>query len=555
LDVQKRAVVLTRERIALAVVLLLAIALRLKGIHNPVLDHPGWRQGDTAAIAKNFATLQYNIFYPQTNYDGPAPNYVELELQIVPFLAATLYKIAGVHEIFGRLLTLLFSTGTAAVLFYFGRWLYADWIGGLCAALLYAIMPGSIYYGRTFTPDATMVFFMTAALFAVARLLVQEEYWRPRTAAASTAWLTLAFLAKPVSLAALVPAGALIVERAISGRTLNRWVIATMLLVPLALLAGYDRIVASHAEWHWASGITSLHVLPALRASFSSLSALHMKLTQFHIVLSMLASTMLGPAIAALSILGFVVMPAQTRSRTLLWAWLAGGLAYVYVVVTVERVDYYMLLLLPLGALTSAAVLVRIARTLEGSAIDRSWKYGAIALAALAAAAVTYQNRRIVAPYYHFNKQVYRDAITLSQTLPPDALVVMGHYDPSVLYYIGRYGWEEDPYLWTPFDEQSAIRKGARYFITIERNRFNRNVELCAWMQRFPVINANAQWPVYVTDPARVNPGAERQWREFRNAETRGQARSWLDAHGLCQVRAVNGGSTGSSAAARFRSG
>ena len=47
-------------------------------------------------------------------------------------------------------------------------------------------------------------------------------------------------------------------------------------------------------------------------------------------------------------------------------------------------------------------------------------------------------------------------------TLSLFPLVVMGHYDPSVLYYIGRYGWEEDPYLWTPFDEQSAIRKGAR---------------------------------------------------------------------------------------------
>jgi hypothetical protein len=112
----------------------------------------------------------------------------------------------------------------------------------------------------------------------------------------------------------------------------------------------------------------------------------------------------------------------------------------------------------------------------------------------------------------------------------------MGHYDPSVLYYIGRYGWEEDPYLWTPFDEQSAIRKGARYFINIEKNRFARNVELCAWMQRFPVINANAQWPVYVTDPSKIKPGAEAQWRAFRNAEKAGNAREWLDRHNLCNV-------------------
>ena len=78
--------------------------LRLKGIHDPIFDHPGWRQGDTAAIARNFAQLQYNILFPQTDYDGPPPNYVDRELQIVPFLAATLYKLFGVHEVFGRLI-------------------------------------------------------------------------------------------------------------------------------------------------------------------------------------------------------------------------------------------------------------------------------------------------------------------------------------------------------------------------------------------------------------------------------------------------------------------
>ena len=60
--------------------LLLGLALRLRGLHDPILDHPGWRQGDTAAIARNFATLDLNPLHPQTDYDGPPPNYVELEL-------------------------------------------------------------------------------------------------------------------------------------------------------------------------------------------------------------------------------------------------------------------------------------------------------------------------------------------------------------------------------------------------------------------------------------------------------------------------------------------
>lgn len=522
-------------RIALAAILLLALALRLKGIHNPILDHPGWRQGDTASIAKNFATLQYNVFYPQTNYDGPPPNYVELELQIVPIIAATLYKIVGIHEVIGRLVTVAFSLGTVALLALFGRWLFASEIAGLFAALLYAIMPGSIYYGRTFTPDATMVFFLTAALYVISRMLVEEERWTPRTIARATALLALAFLAKPVSLAALVPVLALVAKRASSGRTFRWGAIVLLIVLPLGIVYGYDRIVSSHAEWHWASGITRLHVLPALHASLTNAHALHVKLSQFRLVLGMLVRLMIGPAITGLAVLGLFVMPASTRSRTLLWAWLAGGLAYTYVVVTVERVDYYMFLLLPLAALTGAAFLTRLADAVTRSALDRSLKYAAAAVGVAALAAVVYQNRQIVAPYYHYGKQVYRNAVTLNQTLAPGALVVMGHYDPSVLYYIGRYGWEEDPYLWTPFDEQSAIRKGARYFIDIERNRFNRNVELCAWMQRFPVVNPDAQWPVYLTDPAKVKPNADARWREFRVAEKAGKAREWLDAHGMCR--------------------
>jgi hypothetical protein len=308
-----------------------------------------------------------------------------------------------------------------------------------------------------------------------------------------------------------------------------------LLIVPLAILFAYDRAVSSHAEWHWTSGIMQLHVLPALAASLQTVHGLHEKLVQFRTVLGLLAALMIGPAVTAIAILGFFFAPATMRSRTLLWAWLVGGLLYTYVVVTAERVDYYMYLLLPLAALTGAGFLDRLASAIRESSLDALFKYAAATLGLVALAGTIYQDRKIVEPYYRYSKAVYRNAIALDRTLAPDALVVMGHYDPSVLYYIGRYGWEEDPYLWTPFDEQSAIRKGARYFIDIEKNRFNRNVELCAWMQRFPVLNQNAQWIVYVTDPARVKPGAEALWRAFRNAEKAGNAREWLDAHGLCE--------------------
>ncbi len=512
----------------------LGFVLRLKGIHNPLLDHPGWRQGDEASIARNFAALRYNIFYPQTNYNGPPPNYVELELQIVPFLVATFYKIFGVHEIAGRIVTMLFSLGTIAVLAFFARWLFASATAGLLAALFYAIMPGSVYYGRTFTPDTAMVFFMTAALYATARLVIDREGWRMRDVLWCAALIAMALLAKPVAAVAVVPILVLLVERAYSGRTFRPLSALALVAAPLVILLLYDRIVGSHAEWHWASGILALHVLPALRASLQSAGAFGAKAAQFRVMLGVLAYGMIGPAISAAALLGFFLTPATIRSRSLLWSWLAAGLAYIFVVVTVERVDYYTFPLLPLAALAAAGFMQRLIGAIERSAIPAAGKYACAALALAAFAAAVYQNHEIVKPYYAYSKAVYRNAIALDRVLPQAALVVMGHYDPSVLYYIGRYGWEEDPYLWTPLDEQSAMRKGARYFIAIERNRFYRNVELCAWMQRFPLLPAGAQWPVYVTDPKLVKPHADEQWRAFRNAEKRGQARDWLTARGLC---------------------
>ncbi|HVS46053.1 MAG TPA: glycosyltransferase family 39 protein [Verrucomicrobiae bacterium] len=514
-----------------------AVLLRLQGIHDPILDHPNWRQGDTASIARNFARLNYSIMAPQTNYDGPPPNYVELELQIVPFVAATLYKFFGVHEIFGRLLTLAFSVGTVFALGLFGRWLFSSWAAGLVAAFVFAVVPGSIYYGRTFTPDAAMVFFLTAGLYACARLIVEDEALKPRPLARSTALIAFAYLAKPVALVGILPLCAMVWERARAGRTMRPTAIAVLLFVPVAIVYLYGRRVAEHAEWHWASGIATLHVFPALQSALTTGPGFVLKALQFKDVLGMLVHTMLGPIPSLLAIAGICALPwVAARTTTLLWGWLAGGLLYTYVVVTVERVDYYMFLLLPLGALLIAGLVSLLLRALAQRPALPALRWATAAVALLLAAVTVQQSRAAIAPYYRYNKQVYRNAIALSQTLDPSALVVMGHYGPDVLYYMDRYGWEEDPLAWTPFDEESAIAKGARAYVSIEDNRLRKNLELCAWLQRFPLVNTQAQWPVYITDPARIEPGAIAFWQAFRKAEAAGGGRQYLDAHHVCAL-------------------
>jgi hypothetical protein len=352
-----------------------------------------------------------------------------------------------------------------------------------------------------------------------------------------TTLLALAYLAKPVAVVAIVPVCALFVLRYRAGRPTNTGAVAALLIAPAILLGWYDHIVSSHAEWHWASGITSLHVLPSLRQALTSGDALSAKFAAFGNAIRLVRTTMLGTAGFLLAIAGFAVLAwSRTKNSMLLWSWLAAELVYVFVVMTVEHVDYYAYSLLPLSALAIGGAAARYVSILRRADIAAAGRWALAALLPLAVAGVAVQGRAAVASYYQYNARAYRDAVALDRWLPPGATIVLGHYGPDVQYYIDRFGWEEDPLLWTPFDEQSAIRKGARYFISVEDNRLRRNLELCAWLQRFPMAAANADWPVYITDPLRILPGADRFWRGFRLAERRGQGRAFLDAADVCRV-------------------
>ena len=321
----------------------------------------------------------------------------------MPFLAASLYKLFGVHEVFGRLITLGFSLATVATVTFFARWLFGSTIAGLAAGFFYAVFPGSIYYGRTFTPDCAMVFFLTAALYAAARTLLDRDALEWGDVLSTTALLALAYLAKPVAMLAIAPLIGLLWQRARAGRRTPLLPIALLVAAPVFVFWLYDRSVASYAEWHWASGITKLHVLPALSAALSGLPAFAEKLTNFRIVLGMLRDTMLGGVAFLLSIAAFIALPwIPARSKALLWAWLAGGLLYVFVVVTVERVNYYMYPLLPLCALSIGGLFARVVNLVRGLDAAPTARYALLALVALVAA-VALGNRTPVAAYYGYN--------------------------------------------------------------------------------------------------------------------------------------------------------
>ncbi len=304
--------------------------------------------------------------FPQTDYDGPPPNYVELELQIVPFLAATLYKLFGVHEVFGRLISLAFGVATIPVIAVFGRWLFGSAVAGVAprrrvrrAARRVVLQP------HLHARHGDGVLHDRAPLCACARCFVDVG----RTTGARVARLV---------------AGRAAAGDGVLGQARRRGRSS----IPVAACARRGARDARRAAASAAVGARRGRVRAAGAVRRVRLGARRVALGQRDHQAARAPVAGRGADLAA-RLRGEGASPSRTRSRC--WrrrcsdrsaacsrcsasasrcaraatrccgAGSAGGLLYAYVVVTVERVDYYLYLLLPLGrAGDRAAVRVRV---------------------------------------------------------------------------------------------------------------------------------------------------------------------------------------------------
>jgi 4-amino-4-deoxy-L-arabinose transferase-like glycosyltransferase len=180
------------------VILLLALAVRLPLVFTPITYTDSWRQADTASIAHNFYRDggNFNILYPQINWGGNVPGYVEAEFQLYTFVVAILYRVFGEHIILGRLVSLALTLPTLGLFYLLVRRMFNRRIAAW-ALLIFAISPLSIRYSTAFMPEAAVMFFYVAALYTFYRWLTEEKSHFLWWAAVSTA---LAVLVKPTSI-------------------------------------------------------------------------------------------------------------------------------------------------------------------------------------------------------------------------------------------------------------------------------------------------------------------------------------------------------------------
>lgn len=82
-----------RNIVILYGLLVLAAAIRLYWVDQPLIDYFSWRQASTAMIAQNIPLNNWNIFFPETNWTGAGRSYQGREFQIYTLLVAALQAV------------------------------------------------------------------------------------------------------------------------------------------------------------------------------------------------------------------------------------------------------------------------------------------------------------------------------------------------------------------------------------------------------------------------------------------------------------------------------
>jgi 4-amino-4-deoxy-L-arabinose transferase-like glycosyltransferase len=185
-----------RDKWAL-LILIIGLLLRLPLVPEVLAQSlDAWRQADTAAIARNFLHGGFRLFYPQIDWGGAGPGYVETELQLYPFCVALLYALFGEKVWLGRLLSALLFVPAALLFHRLARRLLAP-AGQYAALVLFAASPLYLRYGVAFMPEATVLCLYLAALLTFWIWLEQPRPGRLLLCGALTA---LAILVKPTSI-------------------------------------------------------------------------------------------------------------------------------------------------------------------------------------------------------------------------------------------------------------------------------------------------------------------------------------------------------------------
>lgn len=332
-----------KNRIALWMVLLVALAARLYSVSAPLTDGGQERQTQVAMIARNLYRENLNVFYPRMDSFAPDPGYVTLEFPLQPALMAVAYHAFGIHDVIGRLITIAFSMGSVVFMYLLVSRFFLPPGAALAATAIYALTPMSIFFGRAVFPEALLLFFSLGALYF---LLRWSEGLQWRYYGLSLAFASVAFLVKaPPGLVMILPYAAVWWSRWQRDlfRRIDFFAYFLLAMAPIVLWALWsNRIGPTEPGWNpyqlsaiWRWGIPYAW----FSAGFYSW------------IIKSTVMVVLTPVVTLLSIVG-LVEARHHRLVLVVYAWVVAMIAYVFLTPGAQMSHWnYQVPLIPIGAL------------------------------------------------------------------------------------------------------------------------------------------------------------------------------------------------------------
>lgn len=488
----------------------LSLAVHLVGISSPVTDYHHHRQANTAAIARNYRDDGLRFLHPRINWAGPDRGRAATEFPLYMYLTGALWDLFGLGEIWGRILSALFSAATAAFLLVF----LEGWIGARAAffgSLLFSLIPVEVFFGRTVQPEALALFCTVAALLAFDRYLRARTDGRPGPAAGfwCAAWacaslaighkIPYAYLLGVLAVLAWARQG----RRA--ARDLGSWA-----LFPLTALAVF-------AWYRYASSGT--YVVPTEKRQFLALLEYH-RLPYFVFFQFFSRFPELGvgwPGMVLWAAGVKTLLQREGPERSFLLGYLGCVAAYVgaggnYI----HAHDYTALPWAPVNAALLGLGLEALLDRAESLAPQTRSRARA-ALAALLAAVPVYTAVRIKHWYGVKDRFLLSAAGPVSRISAPEDLFLCNERAESLLlYYIRRNGWSADitELKEPPLDWLARwSSRGAKFYMTRRSGAFlDREHPLAKPVyEAFPIAYEDGDFLVFSlterTPPEIVTPG------------------------------------------------
>lgn len=420
-------------------------SIRIIYINNsPCEQGDFWRQSDTESIARNFIEDRFNIFYPQFNYDGEKPNYVQLEFQITTFIIALLYRAFGYSNYIARLVPIMFFIGSAAYVYLITKRYYknpAAWF----AALAYAIMPMNIFYTRAIMPESAALFFFTGAFYYFIKWYDDEKL----PMLFLSAVFTCLSISQKTPTVFMGLAMVFMLSKKYGLKFLAKWELWAFAFISLLPNMLYIQWSKSIAEFDYVTNIGLLHIVPKTLKTLADIESYKFAAGEIAAAVS--------PGLIALVLIGLIDIEWKKDYPVLFWT--AAILIEVIAVAAVIKLRYYFIFITPIAAI------------LAGKTMGRLGKGKKTVIAVFAGLLVlTLWNYNGSKSFFVEKNNILKQAEIIDRYTNENDLIIIGTVEPALLNQSRRSGWRANIkyYKEIPSGAEKEINylieKGADYF-------------------------------------------------------------------------------------------